>query len=107
MDLETATKVQEDVYDTFAAKLTKRVASFVVGHGSESETTIGPLINRAGFEKARDHCDDAIAKGATRNRTGTYKQHERKRRSHFERFFLCFGHQRLFWTAACYCTTIQ
>ena len=57
--------VQEDVYDTFAAKLTKRVASFVVGHGSESETTIGPLINRAGFEKARDHCDDAIAKGAT------------------------------------------
>ena len=38
---------------------------FVVGHGREDSTTIGPLINRAGLEKARDHCDDAIAKGAT------------------------------------------
>ena len=57
--------VQEDVYDAFAAKLTERVSSFVVGHGSEATTDIGPLINRTGFEKARDHCDDAIAKGAT------------------------------------------
>jgi len=57
--------VQRNVYEEFAEKLKERVSTFVVGHGREDSTTIGPLINRAGFEKARDHCDDAIAKGAT------------------------------------------
>lgn len=57
--------VHADVYDTFANKLAERVSSFVVGAGKHEDTTVGPLINRAGFEKARDHCNDAVKKGAT------------------------------------------
>ena len=56
--------VQEKVYDAFAAKLTERVRSLLVGDGTEPSVTIGPLINAEALAKAEDHVSDAIGKGA-------------------------------------------
>jgi succinate-semialdehyde dehydrogenase/glutarate-semialdehyde dehydrogenase len=56
--------IQDGVYDVFASKLAERVSSFVVGHGNEDNTVVGPLINRAGLDKVQEHCEDAVSKGA-------------------------------------------
>lgn len=56
--------VHEKVADAFAGKLADRVAGLTVGNGLESGVDIGPLINRAGFDKVRRHLEDALAKGA-------------------------------------------
>jgi len=56
--------VQDAIYDEFAARLSKKVASFVVGEGLNEKVTIGPLINAAAVEKVLGHVDDARAHGA-------------------------------------------
>jgi succinate-semialdehyde dehydrogenase/glutarate-semialdehyde dehydrogenase len=57
--------VQDKVYDTFAAKLAKRVAGFKVGDGFEEGVFLGPLIDTAAVAKVKEHVADALAKGAT------------------------------------------
>jgi succinate-semialdehyde dehydrogenase / glutarate-semialdehyde dehydrogenase len=56
--------VQDAIYDEFAARLSKKVASFVVGEGLNEKVTIGPLINAAAVEKVLGHVEDARAHGA-------------------------------------------
>ena len=56
--------VQAGIYDEFAARLTKKVSSFVVGEGLSEKTHVGPLINMAAVEKVVGHIEDARAHGA-------------------------------------------
>lgn len=42
-----------------------------VGHGFEEDTTIGPLINQAGFDKVDRLVQDAVAKGGKVHTGGT------------------------------------
>jgi succinate-semialdehyde dehydrogenase/glutarate-semialdehyde dehydrogenase len=56
--------VQEGVYDAFASKLAEAVKKLKVGDGTKEGVTTGPLINKAGVEKVKEHMDDALAKGA-------------------------------------------
>lgn len=57
--------VQSNVYDIFAEKLAKRVASLSVGNGFDADVTIGPLIEEAAIAKVEAHIADAVSKGAT------------------------------------------
>ncbi|XP_057667813.1 glutarate-semialdehyde dehydrogenase [Diorhabda carinulata] len=56
--------VQEGVYDSFVGKLVDRVKDLKIGCGFDSGVRIGPLINRAQFEKISNLVGDAVAKGA-------------------------------------------
>ncbi|SBS24687.1 Succinate-semialdehyde dehydrogenase [NADP(+)] GabD [Marinomonas spartinae] len=56
--------VQEGVYEAFAEKLAKRVASFKTGDGFGEGVNIGPLINAAAIEKVEALVSNAIEKGA-------------------------------------------
>ncbi|MFC3326094.1 NAD-dependent succinate-semialdehyde dehydrogenase [Mesorhizobium cantuariense] len=57
--------IQEGVYDSFAAKLAKRVRQMKVGDGFAEGVTTGPLIDRNALKKVLEHVTDAVAKGAT------------------------------------------
>ena len=56
--------VQRGVYDAFLAKLTAKVEAMKVGHGLAEGTVIGPLIDSRAVDKADEHVQDAVAKGA-------------------------------------------
>jgi succinate-semialdehyde dehydrogenase/glutarate-semialdehyde dehydrogenase len=56
--------VQAGVYDAFAVKLAEAVKKLKVGNGTEEGVTTGPLINKAGADKVKEHIEDALAKGA-------------------------------------------
>jgi succinate-semialdehyde dehydrogenase/glutarate-semialdehyde dehydrogenase len=56
--------VQRGIYDDFLALLTQKVEAMKVGHGLAEGTQIGPLINDAAVDKADEHVQDAVAKGA-------------------------------------------
>ena len=56
--------VQDGVYDAFAEKLAKAVASLKVGDGFGEGVTTGPLINAAAIDKVEEHVADALSKGA-------------------------------------------
>ena len=56
--------VQDGVYDTFAARLTEKVAALTVGDGFEDGVAQGPLIEPAAVEKVEEHVSDAVGKGA-------------------------------------------
>ncbi|MCB5162387.1 NAD-dependent succinate-semialdehyde dehydrogenase [Marinomonas algarum] len=56
--------VQEGVYDAFAEKLAKRVATFKTGEGFSDGVTIGPLINVAAVNKVEELVKEAVDKGA-------------------------------------------
>jgi succinate-semialdehyde dehydrogenase / glutarate-semialdehyde dehydrogenase len=56
--------VQDAIYDKFAQKLVEKVKTMKVGAGVETGVNIGPLIDSQGFNKAKDHVDDAVSKGA-------------------------------------------
>jgi succinate-semialdehyde dehydrogenase/glutarate-semialdehyde dehydrogenase len=58
------TYVQNGVYEEFLARLAEKVTRLVVGPGDTPGVTIGPLINEAGVDKAEQHVQDAVAKGA-------------------------------------------
>jgi succinate-semialdehyde dehydrogenase/glutarate-semialdehyde dehydrogenase len=58
------TYVQSGVYDEFVARVAEKVTRMVVGPGDEEGVVIGPLINEAGVDKAEEHVQDAVAKGA-------------------------------------------
>ena len=56
--------VQEGIYDTFASRLTERVAALKVGDGFDDGVSQGPLIEPAAVDKVEEHVSDAVAKGA-------------------------------------------
>jgi succinate-semialdehyde dehydrogenase / glutarate-semialdehyde dehydrogenase len=56
--------VHRSVFDTFAAKLTARVAALQVGPASDPASQIGPMINARAVEKIERHVADAVARGA-------------------------------------------
>jgi succinate-semialdehyde dehydrogenase/glutarate-semialdehyde dehydrogenase len=56
--------VQDEIYDTFALRLTEAVARQVVGDGMDEGVTIGPLINSSAVDKVLGHIDDARTRGA-------------------------------------------
>ena len=56
--------VQANVYERFAAALTRRVAALKVGPATAADSHLGPLINARGLEKVEQHVHDAITRGA-------------------------------------------
>jgi succinate-semialdehyde dehydrogenase/glutarate-semialdehyde dehydrogenase len=56
--------VQRGIEKAFVAAVSERVARLKVGNGSDPQTDIGPLINRAAFDKVDRHVRDAIERGA-------------------------------------------
>lgn len=56
--------VQRGALEAFTAKVAERVSRLKVGNGMEPGVDIGPLIDRAGFNKVRRHVEDALAHGA-------------------------------------------
>lgn len=55
--------VQEGVYDTFAKKLSERVATLKIGAWNEPGVQIGPLINANALSKVEDHVSNAKDNG--------------------------------------------
>jgi len=55
--------VQEGVYTEFTNKLVSAVSKMKVGDGLESDTVLGPLINRNAIEKVQEHIADAVSHG--------------------------------------------
>jgi len=56
--------VQEGIAEDFARRLADKVDAMKVGDGLEEGTDLGPLIDRAGFDKVRRHVADALERGA-------------------------------------------
>ncbi|KAK4556236.1 hypothetical protein LTR86_006933 [Recurvomyces mirabilis] len=56
--------VQRSVHDEFVEKLLARMKKFKIGSGLDPSVTHGPLVNKAGVRKVKDHIDDAVSKGA-------------------------------------------
>ena len=56
--------VQSKVYDKFSKKVVEKVKALKVGDGMDEDVDVGPLINKAGFDKVHDHVKDALSKGA-------------------------------------------
>ncbi|MBP0597142.1 NAD-dependent succinate-semialdehyde dehydrogenase [Herbaspirillum sp. LeCh32-8] len=56
--------VQAGVHDRFVAALTDKVAQIRVDQGMQEEFVVGPLINRAGFDKVAALVDQAREQGA-------------------------------------------
>ena len=56
--------VEAEVYDEFVRKVTEEVKHWDVGDPTSPETHIGPLINKAGFDKVKELVGDALEKGA-------------------------------------------
>ncbi|WP_019123022.1 NAD-dependent succinate-semialdehyde dehydrogenase [Brevibacillus massiliensis] len=56
--------VQKSVAEKFAAIMAEKVSRLVVGNGLEEGVNIGPMIDRQAVEKAQEHIDDAVSKGA-------------------------------------------
>ena len=56
--------LQDEIYDEFAAKLTRQAKAFVLGDGSDEQVTMGPLIHQGAAAKVADLVSDAVAQGA-------------------------------------------
>lgn len=56
--------IQDGVYDRFVNQLAEAVNQLKVGNGLEEGVIVGPLIEKAGVEKVREHVEDAVSKGA-------------------------------------------
>jgi succinate-semialdehyde dehydrogenase / glutarate-semialdehyde dehydrogenase len=56
--------VQRPVYEKFTNMMLKRAKALKVGHGSDAETTLGPITIARGLDKAESHVEDARSKGA-------------------------------------------
>ncbi len=57
--------VQQKVAAAFTERLAAITRKLRVGNGLEPGVEVGPLINKAGFDKVAEHVEDARAKGAT------------------------------------------
>ncbi|MFW0809281.1 NAD-dependent succinate-semialdehyde dehydrogenase [Bacillus pumilus] len=56
--------VHEDIHEAFAQVFGKEVEKLKVGNGFEEGTSIGPIINKRGFDKIVCQIQDAVDKGA-------------------------------------------
>jgi succinate-semialdehyde dehydrogenase/glutarate-semialdehyde dehydrogenase len=56
--------VQDGVYKEFAERFAQKVKDFKLGGGFEDGITHGPVIHERAVNKAHDHVQDAISKGA-------------------------------------------
>ena len=68
--------VHRGVADAFTREMAERVSKLKVGDGLSTETDIGPLINRAAFDKVDRHVRDALERGARRVVGGDRKRPE-------------------------------
>ncbi len=57
--------VQAGVHDQFVEKFKAATAALTVGIGTDQGIEVGPLIESAAVDKAKEHIADAVAKGAT------------------------------------------
>ena len=57
--------VQAGIYDEFAKRLVKAVATLRVGDGLAGATEQGPLIDARALAKVKSHISDAVEKGAS------------------------------------------
>jgi succinate-semialdehyde dehydrogenase/glutarate-semialdehyde dehydrogenase len=58
------TYVQSGIYDDFVGMVAEKVARMVVGPGDQPGVSIGPLIDERAVDKADQHVQDAIQRGA-------------------------------------------
>lgn len=65
--------VHEDVAEAFTEKLVEETAKLKVGNGLDEGVTVGPIINKRGYQKIVNQIDDAVAKGAKVALGGNYK----------------------------------
>jgi succinate-semialdehyde dehydrogenase / glutarate-semialdehyde dehydrogenase len=56
--------VERPVYERFLEAFAAKARSLKVGDGLEPGVAIGPLIDQAGIDKAAEHVQDAVARGA-------------------------------------------
>src|SRR5699024_4348170 len=56
--------VQSEIYNRFIEIFTEKVSELKVGNGLSEQVDVGPLINREGVEKVKNHVEDALSKGA-------------------------------------------
>lgn len=56
--------VEEPIYEDFAQAFAAAATALTVGPGLDTDSCIGPLRTRAGYEKVVQHVKDALAKGA-------------------------------------------
>ncbi|MFS0655892.1 NAD-dependent succinate-semialdehyde dehydrogenase [Bacillus sp. 179-C3.3 HS] len=56
--------VHEDIHEAFTQAFSQEVEKLKVGNGLEEGTSIGPIINKRGFDKIVDQIQDAVNKGA-------------------------------------------
>ncbi len=56
--------VQGGIYDAFVKRLGERVTKMVVGRGDVAGVVVGPLIDQGAVEKADEHVQDALKRGA-------------------------------------------
>jgi aspartate-semialdehyde dehydrogenase len=56
--------VHESIYEMFLATFVEAVERLVVGNGFDPGVEIGPLQNEKQVDKSKEHCDDAVSKGA-------------------------------------------
>lgn len=56
--------IHRDVYDAFVAEFTRRTSELRVGNGLTEDVDLGPLMNESAVQKAEEHIEDAVSKGA-------------------------------------------
>jgi succinate-semialdehyde dehydrogenase / glutarate-semialdehyde dehydrogenase len=56
--------VHRDIFDTFAEKVTARVAAMKVGNGLQEGVEMGPLFDQNQLDSVTGFVDDAVAQGA-------------------------------------------
>jgi aldehyde dehydrogenase len=75
--------VHEDLYDRFVEGFCDHVNQIVVGNPLDSDTTMGPLQNRAQWETVKDLVDDAARKNASVMTLGRFTPWVKEHRGYF------------------------
>ena len=70
--------VHESIVDSFTEKFTEAVSKLKVGNGLEEGVSVGPIINQNGFDKVKEHIQDALDKGAGVACGNTFEANEEK-----------------------------
>ncbi|HEV2294787.1 MAG TPA: NAD-dependent succinate-semialdehyde dehydrogenase [Tepidisphaeraceae bacterium] len=70
--------IQRAAEQSFVEAISARVGRLNVGNGMEPQVDIGPLINRAAFEKVDRHVRDALERGARRMAGGVSSMPDRE-----------------------------
>jgi aspartate-semialdehyde dehydrogenase len=56
--------IHRDIYDRFVDAFARRTAALKVGNGLAEHIDLGPLMNEEAVQKAEEHVEDAVSKGA-------------------------------------------